>query len=196
MRIKITERLRHHVFFVKTLNTSFMRAPSSQRCHWASDDHSAKDCRHRHFCDTCKGRYPTTLHDNSYVKERSPPEFGLSQGTAATSLSVTAEGSFSTSMVVPVWVSSQNNPTVEKLAYALLDSQSDTTFIDQELSDGLDADKHPVKLKLTTMSGKDAVITSVSGLCVRGYTFSHTSQSSSDLHKRQYINKPLPHSYL
>lgn len=75
-------------------------------------------------------------------------------------------------MVIPMWVSSKNNPTTEKLVNALLDSQSDTTFIDQEVSDGLDADKLPVKLKLTTMSGKDTVITSesVSGLRVRGYS--------------------------
>ena len=75
-------------------------------------------------------------------------------------------------MVLPVWVSSKNNPTVEKLVYALLDTQSDTTFIDQGVSDSLDADKCPVKLKLTTMSGKDTVIRSesVSGLLVRGYS--------------------------
>lgn len=134
--------------------------------------HSAKDCRYRHFCDTCKGRHPTALHDNNYVKERSSPEVGTNQGPAATSLSVAAEGSFNTSMVIPVWVSSKNNPTAEKLVYALLDTQSDTTFIDQEVSDGLDADKRPVKLKLTTMSGKDTVIPSesVSGLRVRGYS--------------------------
>ncbi len=75
-------------------------------------------------------------------------------------------------MVIPVWVSSKNDLTTEKLVYALLDTQSDTTFIDQEVSDGLDADKYPVKLKLTTMSGKDTVLTSegVSGLRVRGYS--------------------------
>lgn len=134
--------------------------------------HSTKDCRHRHFCDTCKGRHPTSLHDNNYVRKRSSTEVGSSQSPAATSLSVIAEGSFSTSMVIPVWVSSKNNPTAEKLVYALLDSQSDTTFIDQEVSEGLDADKLPVKLKLTTMSGKDTVIASesVSGLRVRGYS--------------------------
>lgn len=106
------------------------------------------------------------------MRERSSPEVGSSQSPAATSLSVTAEGSFSTSMVIPMWVSSKNKPTTEKLVNALLDSQSDTTFIDQEVSDGLDADKLPVKLKLTTMSGKDTVITSesVSGLRVRGYS--------------------------
>lgn len=112
------------------------------------------------------------------MKERSAPEVGLSQGTAATSLSVTAEGSFSTSMVVLVWVSSQNNPTVEKLAYALLDSQSDTTFVDQELSDGFDAEKRLVKMKLTTMSRKDTVITSES--------VSGTSRTAVKIEKRYH----------
>ena len=134
--------------------------------------HSAKDCRHRHFCETCKGKHPTALHDDNHVKEKSSPEARISQGPAATSLSVASEGSSNTSMVIPVWVSSKNNPTVEKLVYALLDTQSDTTFIDQEVSDSLDADKRPVRLRLTTMSGKDTVIgsESVSGLLVRGYS--------------------------
>ncbi|KAL6476648.1 hypothetical protein MHYP_G00151470 [Metynnis hypsauchen] len=76
-------------------------------------------------------------------------------------------------MIVPVWVSSKNSPSSEKLyVYALLDTQSDTTFIDQEVSDGLQADTHPVRLKLTTMIGKDTVLrsTRVSGLRVRGYS--------------------------
>ncbi|XP_070410207.1 uncharacterized protein [Nothobranchius furzeri] len=133
--------------------------------------HGAKDCRHRHYCDICKGKHPTALHDSNYAKER-PSEMGISHGPAATSLSVAAEGSSHTSMVIPVWVSSKNNPAAAKLVYALLDTQSDTTFIDQAVSDGLEADKHPVKLKLTTMSGRDTVITSesVSGLRVRGYS--------------------------
>lgn len=71
-----------------------------------------------------------------------------------------------------MWVSSKTNPTAEKLIYALHDSQSNTAFIDQEVSDSVIADKYPVKLKLTTMSGKDAVLTSHSalGLRVRGYS--------------------------
>ncbi|KAI3351064.1 hypothetical protein L3Q82_005631 [Scortum barcoo] len=28
--------------------------------------HSAKDCRHRHFCETCKGKHPTVLHDDDF----------------------------------------------------------------------------------------------------------------------------------
>lgn len=77
-------------------------------------------------------------------------------------------------MVMPAWVSSKNNLTTEKLVYALLDTQSDTTYVEQEVSYHLNAYKDPVKLKLTTMSGKDAVITSekVYGHCVRGYSSS------------------------
>lgn len=32
--------------------------------------HSAKECRHRHTCDLCRGRHPTCLHDVNYKKER------------------------------------------------------------------------------------------------------------------------------
>ena len=122
--------------------------------------HTAKICRHRHCCDNCKGTHPTVLHDYNYGKEKSSSEAGTNQNAAATSLSVADEGSSYTSMVMPVWVSSKNNPTAEKLVYALLDTQSDTTFIDQEVSDSLNADKYPVKLKLTTMSEMNTVLSS------------------------------------
>ncbi|XP_034537461.1 uncharacterized protein LOC117811344 [Notolabrus celidotus] len=74
-------------------------------------------------------------------------------------------------MIVPVWVSSDNNPGMEKLVYALLDTQSDTIFIDKEVSCSLQTKAHPVRLKLTTMIGKDELLHSerVSGLRVRGY---------------------------
>ncbi|XP_034382324.1 uncharacterized protein LOC117726257 [Cyclopterus lumpus] len=136
--------------------------------------HSAKDCRHRHFCDNCKGKHPTVLHDYNYGKEITTLETGTYQGATGMSLSVAGEDSSYTSMVMPVWVSSKHNPTIEKLVYALLDTQSDTTFIDQEVSDGLVAEKYPVKLKLTTMTGKNTVVPSegVSGLRVRGYSSS------------------------
>lgn len=158
--------------------------------------HSAKDCRHRHFCDTCKGKHPTALHDDNYRKERSLSEARTNQGAAVTSLSVAGEGSSNTSMVIPVWVSSKNSPTAEKLVYALLDTQSDTRFIDQEVCNSLNVEKYPVKLKLTTMSGKDTVLTSerVSGLCVRGY--SSAIRSSGCLHEGLHPCKPLSHSYL
>ncbi|KAF3698301.1 hypothetical protein EXN66_Car013982 [Channa argus] len=52
------------------------------------------------------------------------------------------------------------------------DTQSDTVFIDQELSHNLKADACSLKLKLTTMMGKNTVVSNekVSGLRVRGYS--------------------------
>ncbi|XP_073728111.1 uncharacterized protein [Misgurnus anguillicaudatus] len=146
--------------------------------------HSAKECRRRHTCDVCKLRHPTCLHDYNYVtnanRERSLPMVRdmyaqERETTNAMSLNVTSEDqSITTSMIVPVWVSSCKNPSKEQLVYALLDTQSDTSFIDEAVSNELQVDTHPVKLKLTTMLGDNMVIKSkrVSDLRVRGYNSS------------------------
>lgn len=49
------------------------------------------------------------------------------------SVSTVGDGqSTKTSMIMPVWVSSKNDPGTEKLVYAMLDTKSDATFIDRE----------------------------------------------------------------
>lgn len=142
--------------------------------------HSAKDCRRRLTCDTCKKGHPSCLHDENYKKDLKRERYvntenaahGTSQSATVMSLNVTRERQcVSTSMIVPVWVSTAANPYKEKLVYALLDTQSDTVFIDHDVSYELQADASPVKLKLTTMMSKNAVVSSekVSGLLVRGY---------------------------
>ena len=155
--------------------------------------HGAKECRHRHTCDVCQRRHPTCLHDENFRRRENQERSVFTVNTAlnsenearaATVLNVTGGSQTgSTSMIVPVWVSSAKNPSKEQLVYALLDTQSDSTFIDQEVSNELQADTYPVKLKLTTMLGKNMITTSerVSGLRVRGF--------NSCLHI------DLPHSY-
>ncbi|KAJ8015871.1 hypothetical protein DPEC_G00001030 [Dallia pectoralis] len=138
--------------------------------------HNAKDCRHRLSCDTCTGRHPTCLHDENYrrkVNSALVSNQGYTETTAITSHKVeNGEPSTNTSMNVPVWVSTESNAGSEKLVYALLDTQSDTVFVDRDLSNKLQADSFPVRLKLTTMMAKDVVMPSenVSGLRVRGYS--------------------------
>lgn len=90
-------------------------------------EHRVRDCRHRLFCNTCKGKHPTCFHDDNYIKgERSVPvtssDSRSDDSTAAVSLSVSGKGSSYTSMVVPVWVSSSKGVSTEKFVYALLDS--------------------------------------------------------------------------
>ncbi|XP_048048490.1 uncharacterized protein LOC125269604 isoform X1 [Megalobrama amblycephala] len=96
----------------------------------------------------------------------------LNGSANAVALSVAGEGqTTNTSMILPVWISTKQNPDCERLVYALLDSQSDTTFVDQGVSHALQAQSSPVRLKLTTMLGKDSIVQSerVSGLQVRAY---------------------------
>ena len=57
-------------------------------------------------------------------------------------------GHSSTTSVVPVWVSTACNPQREELVYALLDTQSDSTFIEGRVCDELGASTDPIKLKL------------------------------------------------
>lgn len=103
--------------------------------------HNAKDCCHRHTCDICKGRHPTCLHnDNHKAYERSRSSENTAPSTpnetaTVTALNITKVGqSSSTSMIVPVWVSTVQSPSKEQLVYALLDTQSDSTFVCEELS--------------------------------------------------------------
>ncbi len=54
--------------------------------------------------------------------------------------------------------------------YALLDTQSDTTFILKDTAETLDTKLEPVKLKISTITSKTNVVSShkLNGLQVRG----------------------------
>ena len=165
-------------FMEKSLEERRKHVKDNKLCYGCvKPGHTAKECRHRHTCDICKGRHPTCLHDENYrgregreglVANVNTASNIVNETTAAMALNVTRGGqSCSTSMIVPVWVSSATNPSKEQLVYALLDS----TFIDNGISNELQTDSHPVKLKLTTMLGESMIMKSqrVAGLRVRGY---------------------------
>lgn len=77
---------------------------------------------------------------------------------------------FATSSIVPVFMSSANEPEKEVVTYALLDTQSDSTFVLEDLLEDLNVETKPVQLKLSTMTSVDTPIASQSvyGLRVRG----------------------------
>jgi hypothetical protein len=54
--------------------------------------------------------------------------------------------SFLCSMIVPVWISTKRDPTKRCLTYAMLDTQSDATYITEEVSARLDGESFPVTL--------------------------------------------------
>ncbi|CAM4729270.1 unnamed protein product [Leuciscus chuanchicus] len=85
-------------------------------------------------------------------------------------------------------------PDKEVLVYALLDSQSDTTFILKDATDTLGVKKEPVKLKVSTTTSKTKVVNSqkVQGLQVRGIS-SDTKIKLPTTYTRDYIPENRSH---
>lgn len=83
-----------------------------------------------------------------------------------------------TCTVIPVWLSTTSNPENDVLVYALLDNQSDTTFVLQEKAEALDTQKESVQLKLSTLASGSTVIPSqkLTGLEIRGFYSRYLSQ--------------------
>nr|XP_054749454.1 uncharacterized protein LOC129254932 [Lytechinus pictus] len=72
-------------------------------------------------------------------------------------------------MIVPVWVAAEQAPSSEILTYALLDTQSDSSFILDEVAQALNAKQQPIRLKLSTMTSSSNIDCSVtSSILVRG----------------------------
>lgn len=94
-------------------------------------------------------------------------------------------------MIVPVWISSPSTGNTEILVYALLDTQSSHTFADREVCEKME----PVMLKLSTMMGKDSIVTSQSviGLRVRGFS-SDTWLDVPPSYTREFI--PLERAHI
>ena len=182
--------------------------------------HQSKNCEHKSVCDTCKRKHPTCLHEDrakddgkkeqrddkrkesekhSKDKERSrdktEPRQTDETASEATSHRVVQDMSNAcTSTVVPVWLSTTSRPENEVLVYALLDNQSDTTFILQEKADTLDTQKVPVQLKLSTLSSINTIIPSqkLTGLQVRGF-YSSKKIPLPVTYSREFIPANLSH---
>nr|XP_034330613.1 uncharacterized protein LOC117690468 [Crassostrea gigas] len=148
--------------------------------------HISKHCEQRLKCRTCGRNNPTSLHgdirraepkENSRDKksENSVHEsqpFPSHAGRIRSSSLRNHDGvTNKTSMIVPVYVSHRDKPDQERLVYALLDTQSDTTFILEDTYRELGLSGTMVKLLLSTMYAENQVVEShkVRGLVVRGF---------------------------
>lgn len=98
--------------------------------------HAIKDCRKSHICNTCGRRHPTCLHKEN-TRPAASGDHGNNEVHIAMSRVLTQNFS-ATSSIVPVLVSSATEPHREILTYALLDTQSDSTFILENLISELD----------------------------------------------------------
>ncbi|XP_051917653.1 uncharacterized protein LOC127598109 [Hippocampus zosterae] len=147
--------------------------------------HFIKECKQRHICSTCYRRHPTSLHTsttkrpaNVAKKDYTPKEDHRRPGAQKVLFHSSEKRSAATSSIVPVFVSSIVEPDKEVLTYAILDAQSSSTFILEDVLDKLNVGIQSVKLKLSTMTATDTIIASknVQDLQVRGLNLSSQIQ--------------------
>lgn len=126
--------------------------------------HLAKKCRKRKTCTICGKLHPSALHGD--IKPQAQNHSIQSTAT----LFGNSICAYKSSMIVPVYVSHSDNPDKEHMVYALLDTQSDTTFILENSCTALGVSGVNVKLSLSTMYAENCIIDSkrVQGLQVRG----------------------------
>ncbi len=143
--------------------------------------HNSKGCTSRNVCEKCERYHPTCLHQD-WVNKGPGPRARLNQDQSRSnqdsadrttesqriqeSMHVTSnrvvqekKGTY-TSSIVHVYVSTTAEPRKEILVYALLDTQSDTTFILKDTAETLDTKMEPVKLKISTITSKTKVVSS------------------------------------
>lgn len=164
--------------------------------------HMTKVCKRRHTCSICSRRHPTCLHENrepnpadEMTNNFTSTEERASQETHKVVSHTSTQHASATSSIVPVFVSSVQEPHREILTYAILDTQSDSTFVLEDVLEKLDVNVQPVKLKLSTMTAIDTIISSKSvyGLQVRGL-HSETCIPLQQAYSRDFI--PVDKSYV
>ena len=128
--------------------------------------HISRNCRGRKSCQVCGESHPTSMH-----RTGSPPTPGMSVTACASShnaVSTPLKGS----MVVPVRISHESNPNKEIETYAILDTQSDSTFITDNTAKLLGLKGKSIRLSLSTMTANEKVVrcNRFDGLVVREFS--------------------------
>ena len=155
--------------------------------------HISKNCRNKMICDICHKRHPTCIHNDRPFepKKESSEDQGPTpqiQTNAMITHCVVQKGtSNQTSPIIPVYISTPEHDQ-EVLVYAMLDTQSDSSFILEEVAETLDVVAEPVKLKLSTMSSKGTTVSCkrLKQLQVRGF-FSDKKVTVPTMYTRKFI---------
>lgn len=127
--------------------------------------HMAKEnkCSNVPSCVKCNQKHPTCLHnDTSDSAQRTDEVEEHTDNAAANCIGVCSiEGQQlgeDQSLIIPVWVSSSNHPQNESLTYALIDCQSNATFITEKLRQTLNVDSVDSHLLLSTMHKENEIV--------------------------------------
>ena len=156
--------------------------------------HIVKECKRRSICEKCGYKHPTCLHGDYEALNPASPEPPKEEPATVLCASQLEGEDLGCSMTVPVYISSKDDPSNEVLAYALLDTQSDTTFITNEVCEKLRVQAIPTRLKISTMTTSSVVdYAKFKNLQVRGM-HSNTSVPLPTTYSRSHI--PIKRSHI
>eukprot|EP00057_Strongylocentrotus_purpuratus_P008557 XP_011663031.1 PREDICTED: uncharacterized protein LOC105437753 [Strongylocentrotus purpuratus] len=137
--------------------------------------HISRRCNKRNTCSSCRGKHPTVLHDDEWKERRQDAtnrDRDNIETLESTSYASNSDSSHSTksSMIVPVWLSHESCHK-DRLVYALLDTQSDTSFILTKTKEAVGIKGTEVNLLLSTMTKANERTASekVTGLQVKAF---------------------------
>ena len=138
--------------------------------------HLSKDCKERKRCTVCNRQHPTPFHGDFRRREENTGDkqdsSKIPKANNSTTCFMNGQGKTqANSMIVPVWLSHRNNSSNKRLVYALLDDQSDTTFITDTTLNHLGVSGPETNLLLSTMHATDKLIksTKIEGLMVQDF---------------------------
>ena len=124
--------------------------------------HMTKECRNEARCTVCKRKHSTLLYSDSGDDSgqiTQPVDVKTTEGTTAPKVvsnrahvHLAVEGGSKTSMILPVYISHPHNPDNEELIYAMLDQQSEITFLLDSVYERLGLTGSETELSLSTMS--------------------------------------------
>ena len=141
--------------------------------------HQSKDCKRRATCGKCQKRHRTLLHsDQPVLTNTSPgtptpgaptPSQASEAPTETARTSRTTSAQDATSMVVPVCITTEETQQ-EVLTYAMLDTQSDSSYVLSSIAESLGAQGPLVRLRLARMTSTADVTEcmKLSGVSIRG----------------------------
>ena len=122
--------------------------------------HMAKEnkCKTRIMCARCKQQHPTCQHRERELDQPGKTEEASELASARCTTVFGPENQESgqdQSLIIPVWVSTLKKPEEKELTYALIDCQSNATFITEKLSQVLGVEGIDL---LSTMHEEDEVV--------------------------------------
>ena len=133
--------------------------------------HMWRDCRRKERCSVCQRLHPSLLHDDAIrmktkedtgktsqprgSQQRASMETSAKATTMRSSLGDVQEhnSSHCHTMIVPVKVYHRHRPERALVTYALLDAQSDASFMTDSVCKTLQVSGSEVELELSTMAG-------------------------------------------